>query len=186
MTSVRNHGKYTHMQRKNPRGIGRCDYSGLMVRQETMVAQMQYAGTGLFQTGLRVNPKFQDTPNPQNLTPLILLDPPPLVNARPDSQIDVPNPQTLDLDISGSGNLLLTEEQFSNNTFIWRGSLTGDRTILIPGTFNDFISYNLTTGPHSLFMQINNISTSTITLTPIIKMLIACDGYGHLLILHPN
>jgi hypothetical protein len=189
MTRVRNHGKYTHMQRKNPRGIGRCDYSGLMTRQTSMVDQLQYAGTGLFKTGLRVNPKFYDIPNPQNLTPLILLDPPPLVNPRPDAQIDVYNPQTLTLDISGSGPLLLTEAQYANNQFNWIGELTGDRTILIPGTFNDFLSYNLTTlanPDYTLTMQINNIPTYVITLIPKIQMLIATDGYGRLYIINPS
>lgn len=186
---VRNHGKYTSMSKTNPRGIGRCDYSGLMVRQEIMVDQLQYAGTGLYKTGLKVNPKFYDVPNPQNLTPLILLDPPPLVNARPDAQIDVYNPQTLTLDISGSGDIVLTEEQYANNQFNWIGTLTGDRRILVPGTFNDFLSYDKTTRANpsvKLTMQIINVSTYTVNLIPEVQMLIATDGYGRIYIINPS
>ena len=71
---VRNHGKYTKMRRNDPRGIARCDYSGLMVRHADLIRQMEYRGTGLVWTGFLVHPKFADKPNSQNLTLFIRLD----------------------------------------------------------------------------------------------------------------
>lgn len=88
---VRNHGKYTKMDKKSPRAIGRCDYSGMMCRHSALIRQMEYRGTGLVWTGYMVNPKFSDKPNAQNLTPLIKLDPVPITNARPDNEIDINN-----------------------------------------------------------------------------------------------
>lgn len=88
---VRNHGKYTQMSMKNPRAIGRCDYSGLMVQHAKMIWQKEYRGSGLVNTGYLVHPKFADKPNPQNLVPIMKLDPVPILNARPDNVIDVNN-----------------------------------------------------------------------------------------------
>ena len=67
---VRNHGKYTKMSSRDPRGIARCDYSGLMVRHADLVKQKQYRGRGLVWTGLMVSPKFADIQNPQELITL--------------------------------------------------------------------------------------------------------------------
>lgn len=174
---VRNHGKYTKMLKNNPRAIGRCDYSGLMVQQLSMKDQYQYAGQGLVKTGYRVSPKFYDQPNPQNLTPLIKLDPVPIIQARPDNEIDAVQPQVLFLDISGNSNIVLTLDQFRNSRFIFTGALTGNVIVFVPGTFNDFFVENRTTGGFTLFMQISNNSASIVTLIPNTTMLICCDGY---------
>lgn len=84
---VRNHGKYTKMRKDNPRAYGLCDYSGMDVRHMDMVRQMEYRGSGLVWTGFYVNSRFADIPNPQNLSPLIRLDPVPVNNPRPDPQL---------------------------------------------------------------------------------------------------
>src|SRR5271156_326666 len=104
---VRNHGKYTSMSKNNPRAIGRCDRSGLMVQQSKLVKQMEYSGKGLFWTGSLVYPKFLDQPNMQNLAPRIKVDPKPIPNSRPDSQINNQNTLAtsvgvLTLDVSAS------------------------------------------------------------------------------------
>lgn len=156
---VRNHGKYTKMQRNNPRGIARCDYSGLMVRHCDLVRQMEYRGTGLVWTGYMVNPKFADKPNAQNLVPLIRLDPVPIPNARPDNQIDAQttiatSTGILFLDVSGNANVYLTYSQFDNGEFNFTGVLTGDIIIYVPNTYNQFYVNNLTTGDFSLSMQL--------------------------------
>lgn len=147
---VRNHGKYTKMMKNNPRGIARCDYSGLMTRHADLIRQMEYRGTGLVWTGYMVNPKFADQPNAQNLTPLIKLDPVPLRDSRPDSEIDAQttiasSSGALTLDVSGDMNVTLTEEQFDNGSITFEGSLTGDILILVPNTYNQFYANNLTT-----------------------------------------
>lgn len=132
---VRNHGKYTKMHKNSPRAIARCDYSGLMVRHSELSRQMQYRGTGLVWTGYMVNPKFKDIPNAQNLTPLIKLDPVPIPDARPDSQIDAQTTvNSVTLDVS-SGNITINAEVFFNTTiFYFTGDLSQDTTVFLPSS----------------------------------------------------
>lgn len=173
---IRNHGKYTHMSKNNPRGIGRCDYSGLMVQQRAMIRQMEYRGTGLVWTGYYVNPKFADDPNPQNLTPLIRLDPVPLLNARPDNEIDVVTPQVLTLDVSGGADVALTAQQFSNLDFVFTGLLTGDITVTFPATYNEFYVLDETTGGFDLAIQIQGVAATRTVVPNGVRTLYFCDG----------
>lgn len=161
---VRNHGKYTKMSKHSPRGIARCDFSGLMVRHADLVRQKEYRGRGLVWTGFFVNPKFADKPNPQNLTPRIKLDPVPITDSRPDSQIDAQGTLAtsvgvLTLDVSGNSNITLSLAQFNNGSFNFTGVLTGDIIIYVPNTYNQFYANNLTTGGFSLSMQISGNAT---------------------------
>lgn len=124
-----------------------------------MVIQNEYMGMGLVSTGKLVNPKFLDKPNPQNLTPRIKLDPVPITSARPDNQIDAQNTLAtsvgvLTLDVSGNANITLTPEQFDNGEFNFTGELTGNITLFVPNTYNQFYANNLTTGWFTLSMQI--------------------------------
>lgn len=156
---VRNHGKYTKMSMKDPRGIARCDYSGLMVRHADLKKQKQYRGTGLVDTGFLVAPQFADAPNPQELVPLIKLDPVPLKNPRPDSQIGAQttiatSTGEITIDVTGNVDFILTEEQFNNGIINFIGILTGNINIILPATYNQFIANNLTTGEFLLGFQL--------------------------------
>lgn len=182
---VRNHGKYTHMRKNNPRGIGTCDYSGFMVLHRSMKDQLQYRGQGLVKTGYRVDPRFYDDPNPQDLTPLIKPDPVPLRNARPDSVVEVIIPQVLELDVSGGTDVLLTATQAANINFIFKGVLTGNIIIFVPGSFNTFFATDITTGLFNISMQIANNSASQVNLIRNQTIFITNDGYT-LSINHPN
>lgn len=147
------------MLKNNPRGIARCDYSGLMTRYSNLIKQKEYRGTGLVWTGYYVNPKFADQPNEQNLIPLIRLDPVPLPNARPDNQIDAQttiatSTGAISIDVSGGSNVTLTYEQFNNGSITFTGLLTADIIIYVPNTYNQFFANNLTTGGFTLSMQI--------------------------------
>ncbi len=166
---VRNHGKYTKMRKNDPRGIARCDYSGLMVRHSNLKRQMAYRGTGLVWTGYLVNPKFADTPNPQDLTPLLRLDPVPLNDSRPDSQIDAETTiatsvGAISIDVSGSSNITLTYAQFNNGSITFTGVLTGDILVIVPAAYNQFYANNLTTGGFTLGMQIVGNSNFTLNI----------------------
>jgi len=172
------------MSLQDPRGIGRCDYSGLMVQQEMMRDQMVYRGRGLVKTGYRVNPKFYDKPNAQDLIPLIRLDPPPLLKARPDNEIDTIQPQILILDVS-SGDVTLTQQQFSNINFVFNGDLSGNVIVSVPATFNDFFVFNQTTGGFNLSLQIvNNYATNIII--PNNNKVLVCNDSMSLKIITPN
>lgn len=160
---VRNHGKYTKMSQSNPRAIGRCDYSGLMTRHSDLVRQKEYRGTGLVWTGYWVNPKFVDEPNPQNLTPLIKLDPIPVKNPRPDNVLVS---GSITIDVSGHHNVTLTYQQFDNTSITFIGNLTNDIIVYVPNTFNQFSANNLTTGVGILSMQIEGLTTPALLIPP--------------------
>jgi hypothetical protein len=168
---VSNHGKYTKMSKRYPRGIARCDYSGLMVRQSDMTRQYQYRGTGLVWTGLMVNPKFSDVPNPQDLTPLIKVDPVPIVNTRPDNIIDAQttlptSTGAITIDVSGSENVTLTNSQFDNGSITFTGILGSNILIIVPATYNQFYANNLTTGGFTLGMIIFNNNDFVLNIPP--------------------
>lgn len=156
---VRNHGKYTKMSKHDPRGIARCDYSGLMVRHSDLIKQMQYRGTGLVWTGLMVSPKFADLPNAQELIPLIKLDPIPLKTPRPDSQVDAQttiatSTGEISIDMSIPANRTLTLDQFNNGIINFTGLLTGDIIVILPGTYNEFYANNRTSGGFKMGLQL--------------------------------
>jgi len=197
---ARNHGKYTNMRKNSPRGIARCDYSGLMVAHHKLKAQYQYRGQGLVNTGYLVYPKFLDVPNAQDLTPLIKADPVPLINPRPDNIVDVVPDVTLELDVSGNTNVTLSAEQITNTNFIFTGTLTGNVIVFlgetsipsippIPRVLNfgsliNFFAINKTLGNFTLSMQITGTSASALGFPPsnvvILRnqtMLLCNDGY---------
>ena len=176
---VRNHGKYTKMRRNDPRGIGTCDFSGLMVQHARMKQQLAYRGRGLVKTGYLVNPKFWDQPNPQDLTPLIYIDPKPLTWPRPDVLIDNQTQPVISyIDVSG-GNLTLTVDQFTNYSFSFFGALAADTTVFVPGVQNVFYAANNTTGAHKLYIQILDVSSSKIEVPQGETPLIFLDDFSN-------
>jgi len=68
--------------------LGMCDQSNFSVPHNQMVRQLEYNGSGLYDTGLLVYYKFADRPNPTNLAPKYFGDPTPVVNARVAYYID--------------------------------------------------------------------------------------------------
>jgi hypothetical protein len=61
---------------------GKCDITGLPTMYRDLVPQMEYEGTSLYWTGLMVNAKDLDDPQPQLCMPPIRPDPVPVVNPR--------------------------------------------------------------------------------------------------------
>ena len=168
---VRNHGKYTKMNMRDPKGIARCDYSGLMVRHADLKKQMQYRGTGLVWTGLMVAPQFEDTPNAQDLIPLIKLDPVPLKNPRTDSQVDAQktiasSTGEISIDVSGGSNITLTEEQFNNGIINFNGILTDNIVVILPASYNQFYANNLTSGGFLMGFQLSGNPNFTLNISP--------------------
>lgn len=154
---VRAHGKYAKQRKDSPRAIATCDYSGLIVRHADLVKQYEYRGRGLVWTGFWVHPKFLDKPNPQNLTPLIKMDPVPILFPRPDNIIDAQTTIAtsigeISIDVSGSSNITLTQEQYNNGKFNFFGAISANIIIYIPNVFNQFYANNTTTGAFTIYM----------------------------------
>lgn len=80
-------GKFAHFDPKNPKPYAQCDGSGMLVMHEDLRWYKEYAGDGLINSGYLVHYRFLDKPNPQNLAPLVYLDPIPIENPRPSPYI---------------------------------------------------------------------------------------------------
>lgn len=76
-------GKYVQIDTQNPEALAICQYSGLPCMHKDLVRQMEWRGDGLVWTGLLVNKRFADKPNPQGRSPILPPDPIPVDNARP-------------------------------------------------------------------------------------------------------
>ena len=115
-------GRYTKMNKRNPLGIGRCDYSGLMVAHRDLCKQMRNAGTGAFWTGLWVYRKFLDKLNAQELAPRLKADPVPIKFSKPDQMVAPEQLYPLTIDITGLSEYVVTFGQASANPFILSGT----------------------------------------------------------------
>lgn len=77
------HGR-ARVDARRPRGQAVCDRCSQWWNRADLRKQYEYSGTRLFFTGFLVCPPCYDTPQPQNLTPLLPGDPKPLINPRPE------------------------------------------------------------------------------------------------------
>jgi hypothetical protein len=79
---MRLRGRIPYVDSNNPDSWGRCDKTGLPVMYSKLRPQMEYRGNVLSWTGLMVNQKELDEPNPQLIPPKLKPDPVPLRNPR--------------------------------------------------------------------------------------------------------
>jgi len=163
-------GKYTKTSKNNPQAVGLCDYSGALCRRVDMVKQKQYAGQGLIDTGLLINPKYADVPNPQSMTPLFKLDPVPIVNARPDPQTFDQNQSNYLVDVTGLTNFTIPTYQLnplSNSNIFnqnWLAAqiltLSGNPNIncyvYIPPIVKEFTCINLVNNGANIYLSLEN------------------------------
>lgn len=119
---VRPRGKYTHASRRNIHGIGQCDYSGMIVDYRDLCKQMQYVGNGLVWTGLYVFKNFLDTPNPQDLVPIVRQDPVPLPHPRPDNNFFPPAVYELTIDMTDKSTYTLSNEETGHSLIQLQGT----------------------------------------------------------------
>ncbi len=75
-------GRIPYVDSNNPDAWGRCDKTGLPVMYSDLRPQMEYIGNVLQWTGLMVNEKDLDEPNPQLIPPRLKPDPVPVRNPR--------------------------------------------------------------------------------------------------------
>jgi hypothetical protein len=155
-------GKYTRLNKNDPRAIARCDYSGFMVKHSTLVKQMEYRGRGLVWTGFWVDPKFADVPNPQNLVPIIGLDPIPIPNSRPDTQIDSTAIPTINIFLIQGKPILLSLEQLGFLQINFVGDLTSQATVTFPNVIGSWTVFNYTSGGQNILFNSTHSSNSYI------------------------
>lgn len=77
----RPHGKAS-VDPSNPQAFAVCDRCGGWRNLVNLIPEVQYNGTGLYNTGFLVCQRCLDIPQPQLLSPIIPPDPMPVLNPR--------------------------------------------------------------------------------------------------------
>lgn len=63
--------------------LGQCDITGAIVPYKDLRPYMEWAGYGLYNTGILAYKRFVDKPDGALRTPNVYLDPEPVLNPRP-------------------------------------------------------------------------------------------------------
>lgn len=79
------------------------------------------------------------------------------------------------IDVSGSGNFTLTGVQLNRISYQFTGALTGNRTIIVPNTIQQYWVDNSTTGAFSLFIQ-TAAQITPVEVTQGNRSILYCDG----------
>jgi hypothetical protein len=80
---MRPHGKHFVLDPQYPLHSALCQRCGDLYRRCDLIAQRQWAGRQLIDTGFRVCPRCLDVPNAQDMTLILPPDPPPIFDALP-------------------------------------------------------------------------------------------------------
>lgn len=75
--------KFIDFDPERPQPTGVCDYTGFWFNHDDLCRQMEWRGNSLVWTGFLVGKPFLDEPNEQMRNPLIMPDPMPVMDARP-------------------------------------------------------------------------------------------------------
>jgi hypothetical protein len=115
----RYHGHAT-VDPSNPAAFGTCDRCGFLFNLKDLVPEVQYNGTGLYRTGFLVCERTCfDTPNPQQLSPILPPDPLPVLNPRVEpyylDEVDVLTSDGTTPIVTGDDDTPLVTDQPSEN-----------------------------------------------------------------------
>lgn len=129
-------GRIPYVDSNNPDAWGRCDKTGLPVMYSQLRPQMEYRGNVLSWTGLMVNEKDLDDPNPQLIPPRLKPDPVPVRNPRyfpQPAQPGIPR------------GLILTGKTSTSLSIAWNPVVSSPGTSII-GATNYAVSWSLVGG----------------------------------------
>jgi hypothetical protein len=80
-----------------------------------------------------------------------------------------------EIDVSGSGDFVLSGVQLDRVSYRFIGSLTGDRNIIVPSTIQEYWVDNSTTGAFSLFVQVAG-QALPVEIPQDTRAILYCDG----------
>lgn len=78
------------------------------------------------------------------------------------------------IDVSGTGNYVLTGTELNRIAYGFTGTLTGNRNIIVPATVQQYWVNNATTGPYTL--TVRPASGSGVVVTQGSRSILYCDG----------
>jgi hypothetical protein len=82
----------------------------------------------------------------------------------------------LQIDISGSGNYTLSVSELNKTAYIFTGTLTGDRDIIVPTTTQQYWISNQTSGSYILGIRTASQPSPGVTVSSGARTILYCDG----------
>jgi len=82
----------------------------------------------------------------------------------------------LQIDISGSGNYTLSVSELNKTAYVFTGTLTGDRYVIVPTTIQQYWISNQTTGSYQFGIKTAAQAIPGITLAQSARAIFYCDG----------
>jgi hypothetical protein len=82
----------------------------------------------------------------------------------------------LQIDISGSGNYTLSVAELNKTAYIFTGTLTGSRDVIVPTTVQQYWVSNQTSGSYTLGIRTAGQSSPGVTVSSAARAILYCDG----------
>jgi hypothetical protein len=159
-------------------GVGTLSFNGAPTLGSDWFVNVRNSGTG----DLTLDPNSSETINGS----------PTLVMSPGDSAIIVTNGiefwtigfgqsavyafSLLQIDISGSGNYTLTVSELNKTAYVFTGTLTGNREVVVPNTTQQYWVSNQTTGSYQLGVRTAGQASPGVTIAQSARGIFYCDG----------
>lgn len=82
----------------------------------------------------------------------------------------------LQIDVSGSGNYTLSVAELNKTAYIFTGTLTGDRDIIVPNTVQQYWVSNQTSGSYTLGIRTSGQASPGASVSSGARAILYCDG----------
>jgi len=82
----------------------------------------------------------------------------------------------LQIDISGTGNYTLSTAELNKTAYIFIGTLTGNRDVIVPTTVQQYWVSNQTTGAYTLGIRTSAQASPGVTVSNSARAILYCDG----------
>lgn len=82
----------------------------------------------------------------------------------------------LQIDVSGSGNYTLSIAELNKTAYIFTGTLTGSRDIIVPNTAQQYWVSNQTSGSYTLGLRTSSQASPGVVVTQGARAILYCDG----------
>ncbi len=82
----------------------------------------------------------------------------------------------LQIDVSGSGNYTLSIAELNKTAYVFTGTLTGNRDIIVPTTVQQYWVSNQTSGSYTLGVRTSSQASPGVTVSSAARAILYCDG----------
>jgi len=82
----------------------------------------------------------------------------------------------LQIDVSGSGNYTLSVSEINKTAYVFTGTLTGNRDIIVPTTIQQYWVSNQTSGAYTLGLRTASQASPGVTVSSGARSIMYCDG----------